>query len=68
MKPQPQNSIYLPKPQWISVPAPSGENVASIRELKNRKKLHTVYESALCPNMGTYWNAGQATFMIMGNG
>ena len=62
-KPQP-----LSKPDWIRVPVPTGKQVASIRELKQKKQLHTVCESALCPNIGTCWSAGQATFMIMGSG
>jgi len=68
MSPQRQKSHFLLKPDWIRVPVPSGKNVAAIRALKTRKNLHTVCESALCPNMGTCWSAGQATFMIMGNG
>ncbi len=68
MKPHLQNILSPLKPQWIRAPFPTGKNVAFIRELKNRKSLHTVCESALCPNLGTCWDAGQATFMIMGDG
>ncbi len=62
------NTHSPPKPHWIRVPIPTGKNVESIQDLKTRKQLHTVCESALCPNIGICWGAGQATFMIMGNG
>jgi len=68
MKTQLQKSNCPAKPDWIRVPVPTGENVAFIRELKNKKHLHTVCESALCPNIAECWDAGQATFMILGNG
>jgi lipoic acid synthetase len=62
------NTLSLSKPSWIRVPFPAGRNVDSLRKLKTQKKLHTVCESALCPNIGICWDSGQATFMIMGNG
>jgi lipoic acid synthetase len=68
MKTQFQKSDCPAKPDWIRVPVPTGKNVAFIRELKNKKHLHTVCESALCPNIAECWDAGQATFMILGNG
>jgi lipoic acid synthetase len=68
MKTQLQKSNCPAKPDWIRVPALTGKNVAFIRELKNKKHLHTVCESALCPNIAECWDAGQATFMILGNG
>jgi lipoic acid synthetase len=68
MKTRLQNSDCPAKPDWIRVPAPTGKKVAFIRELKNKKHLNTVCESALCPNIAKCWDAGQATFMILGNG
>ncbi len=57
-----------PKPSWIRVRLPCGPAFESLRELKNRKRLKTVCESALCPNMGECWPMGHATFMILGDG
>jgi lipoic acid synthetase len=68
MKIELQESDCPAKPDWIRVPVPTGKNVVFIRELKNKKHLHTVCESALCPNIAECWDAGQATFMILGNG
>jgi lipoic acid synthetase len=48
------------------VKLPSGENFARLRRLIDGHKLHTVCEEAHCPNMGECWNAGTATFMILG--
>lgn len=56
------------KPPWIRVAAPGGENYQSVRRLKAACGLHTVCESALCPNIAECWHAGHATFMIMGSG
>ncbi|MFW5658650.1 MAG: lipoyl synthase [Bacteroidota bacterium] len=55
------------RPEWLKVRLPSGENYKHVRELVDQNKLHTVCESARCPNMGECWGAGTATFMILGN-
>ncbi len=55
------------RPEWLKVRLPSGENYKHVRELVDKNKLHTVCESARCPNMGECWGAGTATFMILGN-
>lgn len=57
-----------PKPSWIRVRLPYGPAFESLRELKSRKHLKTVCESALCPNMDECWRLGHATFMILGDG
>lgn len=44
-----------------------GENYRNLKELVERLKLHTVCESAACPNVGDCWNRQTATFMILGN-
>lgn len=46
---------------------PGGENYSHLKNLIERHKLHTVCEEARCPNMGECWNAGTATFMILGD-
>ena len=56
-----------PRPQWLRAPAPGGENYRDLKELIGRLRLHTVCESAACPNMGECWNLRTATFMILGN-
>jgi lipoic acid synthetase len=40
------------RPEWIKVRAPNGETYGWLKELMQRKELHTVCEEANCPNMG----------------
>ena len=69
METQPENPDSRPaKPPWIRVAAPGGENYQALRRLKAASGLNTVCESALCPNISECWQAGHATFMILGNG
>lgn len=56
-----------PRPSWLRAPAPVGENYRNLKELVETLKLHTVCESAACPNIGDCWNRRTATFMILGN-
>ncbi|KAA3606717.1 MAG: lipoyl synthase [Planctomycetota bacterium] len=56
-----------PKPSWLKMRLPSGENVAGIRSMLRDKGLYTVCEEARCPNLGECWDAGTATLMIMGD-
>lgn len=56
-----------PKPPWIKARAPAGENYAQVRALVERLGLHTVCQSARCPNIGECWHARTATFMILGS-
>ena len=63
-------SIQSPKPkrpEWLRAPAPVGENYRELRSLVEDLNLHTVCESAACPNVGECWNRRTATFMILGN-
>jgi lipoic acid synthetase len=55
------------RPEWLRAPAPVGENYQDIKQLVARLRLHTVCESAACPNVGECWNHRTATFMILGN-
>ena len=57
----------LPRPEWLKVRLASGENYARVKDMVTGHKLHTVCEEARCPNMGECWNAGTATFMILGD-
>lgn len=55
------------RPEWLRAPAPVGDNYRDLKQLMGRLKLHTVCESAACPNVGECWNRRTATFMILGN-
>jgi len=55
------------RPKWLRAPAPVGQNYRELKELVTRLNLHTVCESAACPNVGECWNRRTATFMILGN-
>ncbi len=57
----------LERPQWLRAPSPAGENYRDLKGLIDRLRLHTVCESAACPNVGECWNHRTATFMILGN-
>ncbi len=56
-----------PRPRWLLAPAATGENYRRLRRLTQDLRLHTVCESAACPNVGDCWNRLSATFMILGN-
>jgi lipoyl synthase len=56
----------LPKPKWLKVKLPSGEQAVKVRELLRSNKLHTVCEEAACPNLPECFGHGTATFMILG--
>ena len=55
------------KPEWLKARAPVGENFHNLKKLARGLGLHTVCESAQCPNIGECWNHGTATFMLLGN-
>jgi lipoic acid synthetase len=57
----------IERPAWLRAPAPAGENYRELKRLVSRLDLHTVCESAACPNVGECWNRRTATFMILGN-
>jgi lipoyl synthase len=52
---------------WLKVKLPRGENYFELKQLVRDKRLHTVCESASCPNIGECWNQRTATFMILGD-
>ncbi len=56
----------LARPEWIRARAPVGENFHNLKKLARGLALHTVCESAHCPNIGECWNHGTATFMLLG--
>src|ERR1022692_3182155 len=57
----------IERPSWLRAPAPVGENYRDLKGLVERLRLHTVCESAACPNVGECWNHRTATFMMLGN-
>ncbi|MBF2086251.1 lipoyl synthase [Thermoleptolyngbya sp. C42_A2020_037] len=54
------------KPEWLRVKAPQWERVGTVKEILRDLGLNTVCEEASCPNIGECFNAGTATFLIMG--
>ncbi len=56
-----------PKPPWLKARAPLGENYHRLKKLARGLGLHSVCESAQCPNIGECWNHGTATFMLLGD-
>jgi len=55
------------RPDWLRVRLPYGETYRAVQDIIDTHQLHTVCQSARCPNMGECWSAGTATFMILGN-
>ena len=55
------------KPDWLRAKLPSGPGYGAVRKMVDDNKLHTVCQSAQCPNMGECWSRGTATVMILGN-
>lgn len=62
-----QPSAAARRPEWLKVRAPGGETYAQLKTMMRSKSLHTVCEEARCPNIAECWNAGTATFMILGD-
>lgn len=60
------NAAAPRKPAWLKAQAPVGENYHALKQLARGLTLHTVCESARCPNIGECWNHRTATFMLLG--
>lgn len=58
--------VQVRKPEWLKVRVPSGENYFELKQLMTGLALHTVCQSAHCPNVGECWAHRTATFMILG--
>src|SRR5215467_2046410 len=54
-------------PEWLRIKLPTSDTFAHTRALLDELKLHTVCESARCPNHWECWSKGTATFMIAGD-
>jgi len=59
--------LRQPKPEWLRAKAPVGDNFHKLKKLARGLELHTVCESAQCPNIGECWNHRTATFMLLGD-
>ncbi len=55
------------KPSWLRARLPGGPGYHAVRQLVEHHGLHTVCQSAQCPNLGECWARGTATVMILGN-
>jgi lipoic acid synthetase len=55
------------KPAWLKVRSPGGANYLRLKQLMRGQRLHSVCEEAGCPNIGECWEAGTATFLILGD-
>ena len=54
-------------PEWMKMQRASGENYSRVKQITVRNNLNTICTSGNCPNIGECWNAGTATFMILGD-
>jgi lipoic acid synthetase len=54
-------------PGWLKMQRASGENYSMVKRVVGENDLHTICTSGNCPNIGECWNAGTATFMILGD-
>ncbi len=54
-------------PDWFRMERAKGETYSKVKNLVNKNQLHTICTSGNCPNIGECWNAGTATFMILGD-
>lgn len=61
-----ENKTIQHKPKWMKSPLPSGKTYIDVKSIVAQNRLHTICTSGNCPNMGECWNAGTATFMILG--
>jgi len=59
--------VIYRKPEWLKVRLPNGAVPAQVGRIIRDNGLHTVCDSALCPNRGECWGRGTATFLICGD-
>jgi len=62
-----QTTKNMPKPSWLKIQLPHGQQWHHVEQVLASQRLHTVCDEARCPNKGECWGAGTATFMIMGD-
>jgi lipoic acid synthetase len=54
-------------PEWLTIRLPRPDTIKQVEDMMRSKNLHTVCESARCPNLPECWSKKTATFMILGN-
>lgn len=54
-------------PEWLTIRLPKPEKIQHVEQMMRASRLHTVCESARCPNLPECWSKGSATFMILGD-
>jgi lipoic acid synthetase len=54
-------------PEWLTIRLPRPETIKNVEAMMRNKNLHTVCESARCPNLPECWSKKIATFMILGD-
>lgn len=58
---------HTPKPKWLKVQLPRGDDYERVKAKVNTLELNTVCKEAMCPNIAECWGAGTATIMILGD-
>ena len=68
IKPNPNKHIPVErKPKWLRIKSQNSSKFRELKEIVSHKKLHTVCEEAMCPNIQECWSHGTATFMLLGS-
>ena len=68
IKPNPNRLIPIErKPTWLRVKSQNSSKYRQLKSIVSDKKLHTVCEEAMCPNIQECWSHGTATFMLLGS-
>lgn len=62
-----EDSKSAPKPPWLKVSLPTHTAYFEVNEILRRHRLHTICQSARCPNVASCWSARTATFLILGD-
>ena len=67
---KPNSNKLIPierKPTWLRVKSQNSSKYRELKSIVSDKKLHTVCEEAMCPNIQECWSHGTATFMLLGS-
>jgi lipoic acid synthetase len=67
MSPRVGDEKPVPKPPWLKVRLPTHGNFFQVSDLLKKKRLHTICQSAKCPNIAACWSAKTATFLMLGD-
>lgn len=54
-------------PEWLTIRLPRPDTIEEVKQMMRKARLHTVCESARCPNLPECWSKKTATFMILGD-